>query len=267
MRNHLRKEAMNTTPATPSSPPAETTGLDEATNPRTAAINQAASPSNIMAIAMKNAKKRFFVPSSENSFGGIPYSNVMIDNGCSSLLLPFPGVDVLQAFAGGDYVWKIRSSGGTGAVNCVVLLIKHFENPSIGDIKLAGKHVCSLPFLRIHLNTTTAGQVIEMGKLTGGNLKKIQAFVAMNYPPKPRHHVLLGQMVLDDFISVQHRNSFVICSELPTRQAMMDVHQLLNDIEKPDGFDDLEDDDHDGDGDFEEFYDPWEEEELMDEVY
>ena len=72
-------------------------------------------------------------------------------------------------------------------------------------------------------------------------------------------------MVLNDFISVQHRSSFVICSELPTRQDMSDVHELLNDIEKPDGFDDLGDDDHDGDGDFEEINDPWKEEELMDE--
>ena len=250
---------MSNTASTPSSPPAQTTGSGEAT------INQAALPPYIKAIAMRNAKKRFFVPSSENSFGGIPYPYVMIDNGCSSLLLPFPGVDVLRAFIGPEYNWKISSSGGNGAVNSVILLIKHFEDTSIGDIKLAGKRVCSLPFLRIHLNTTTAGQVIGMGKLRGGNLTRIQAFVAMNSPPKPRRHVLLGQMVLNDFISVQHRSSFVICSELPTRQDMSDVHELLNDIEKPDGFDDLEDDDHDGDGDFEEINDPWEEEELMDE--
>ena len=66
-------------------------------------------------------------------------------------------------------------------------------------------------------------------------------------------------------IAVQHRNAFVICSELPSAQDMTRVHQVLNDLDKPEGFDDLEDDDHDADADFEDHFDPWEEEELMDE--
>jgi hypothetical protein len=238
---------------------------NDETSPRTAVILRANLPPYIKALALRNSKKRFFVPSSMNSFGGISYPNVMIDNGCSSLLLPYPGMEALQAFSSNDFIWKIGSSGGTGPVNSVVLLIKHYENPSVGFINLAGSNVMPLPYLRIHLNTQTAQEVIDSNRVTNDNLTKLQEYVAMNYPPKTRHHVLLGQMVLDEMISVQHRSAFVLCSELPSAQDMARVHQVLNNLEKPEHFDELEDDDHDGDADFEENFDPWEEEELMDE--
>jgi len=240
---------------------------EEKKDDETAVICRANLPPYIKALAMRNHKKRFFIPSLMNSFGGIPYRNVMIDNGCSTLLLPYPGMEALQAFSSKDFIWKIGSSGGTtGPVNSVVLLIKHYENPSVGFINLAGSNVMALPYLRIHLNTETAREIINSNRVTNDNLTKLRDYVAMNYPPKIRQHFLLGQMVLDELISEQHRNAFVICSELPSAQDMARVHQVLNDLDKPEGFDDLEDDDHDGDADFEENFDPWEEEELVDEA-
>lgn len=188
----------------------------------------------------------------------------MIDNGCSSLLLPYPGMDALQDFSSNDFIWKIGSSCGTGHVNSVTLMIKHYENP-VGWINLAGSDVMPLPFLRIHLSTDDAQEVIDSNRFNDDNLTKLQEYVAMKYPPKPRHHVLLGQMVLDKMISVQHNNAFIICSQLPSAKDMASVHQVLNVLEKPEHFDEWEDDDHDGDADFEENFDPWEEEVLMDE--
>ena len=70
---------------------------------------------------------------------------------------------------------------------------------------------------------------------------------------------------LDKMISVQHNKAFIICSQLPSAKDMASVHQVLNVLEKLEHFDEWEDDDHDGDADFEENFDPWDEEVLMDE--
>ena len=71
----------------------------------------------VLAAAVKNAKRRFSIPSTENYFGGIQYENAMIDNGCNSLLLPFPltNLDALRKFEGADFSWEIAYSQGTGA--------------------------------------------------------------------------------------------------------------------------------------------------------
>lgn len=219
---------------------------------------------------MKNAKKRFFVPSSDNVFGAIRFARVMIDSGCSTLLLPYPGRDILQSLAGNEYLWRVGKSSGVGPVYTVVLMIKHYEHDSVGNIKLAGLPVMPLPFYRIHLKPAEASEVLAMNKLQGQSLTMTQEYAAANYPGanKPRHHVLLGQTVLDHYISVQHRNAFVMCTTMPSNNDMMRVHQLVNNLAKPPGFDMYEDDDHDGDvdWDYEDYFDPWNEDELMDEI-
>eukprot|EP00339_Tiarina_fusa_P017230 CAMPEP_0117010290 /NCGR_PEP_ID=MMETSP0472-20121206/9108_1 /TAXON_ID=693140 ORGANISM="Tiarina fusus, Strain LIS" /NCGR_SAMPLE_ID=MMETSP0472 /ASSEMBLY_ACC=CAM_ASM_000603 /LENGTH=63 /DNA_ID=CAMNT_0004712787 /DNA_START=20 /DNA_END=208 /DNA_ORIENTATION=+ len=40
----------------------------------------------ILAVAVKNARARFFIPSTDNHFCGLQYDYVMIDSGCNSVL-------------------------------------------------------------------------------------------------------------------------------------------------------------------------------------
>ena len=281
--NQPDQQTMSTLPSSPSeatppssapSPPstpivATAASASNPPTPRATALNQAGLPSHIKAVAMRNAKKRFFVPSSDNTFGAICFTRALVDSGRSTVLLPCPGRAILESLARDECLWRVGSSSGVGLVDSVVLMIKHCENDLVGGVKLAGLDVMPLPHCRIHLNSAQAAEVIAMGKSQGASLTKIQPFAAADCPNnKPRHHVLLGQTVLDRFISVQHRNAFVMCTDMPSAQDMMEIHQLLNTLEKPPGFDLCEDDDHDGDFDWdrEEFCDPWSEDELMDEI-
>lgn len=158
------------------------------------------------------------------------------------MLLPFPGEDALLPFASDDYIWKIGGSRGMGPVNSVTL--------TIGTMRLANKPVMELPGLRFHLSTASAGTVLNMGRVqTQMSLSRLQNFLQQNRPSRERHHVLLGQTLLDTVVSVQSGAAFVIAQggHIPTAADITRVHQVLAGIEKPEGFDDLEDEDHDGD--------------------
>ena len=53
-------------------------------------------PDGIAFISLMNPRKRFFLPSSKNSFGGIKVGRVLCDSGCSSLLLPIESAETLM---------------------------------------------------------------------------------------------------------------------------------------------------------------------------
>jgi len=52
----------------------------------------------VIVIAKPNKKKRFFAASKHNFFGGWQVEAMMIDSGCSSILLPLRENEVLQVF-------------------------------------------------------------------------------------------------------------------------------------------------------------------------
>ena len=60
----------------------------------------------------------------------------------------------------------------------------------------------------------------------------------------------------------------MICDEMPLDQDMMQIARLLNNLKKPVGFNLYKDDNHDGDfdWDYENFFDPWNKDKLMDEI-
>jgi hypothetical protein len=243
-------------------------GNNEDGSPRTAILRQANFPPSILAVAKKNTKKRFFIPSSMNSFAGIPYPYVMIDNGCSSMLLPFPGEEALREFADDNHIWRVGGSRGTGAVNSVTLTITNSLHPTIGTMHLANNPVMELPGLRFHLSTASAQIVLNMGRVQNRtHAQKLQDFANQNHSSNERHHVLLGQTLLDTVVSVQARDAFVIAQadHVPTADEIRRVRQVLATIENPEWFDDLEDEDHDGDEADWEDCSPWNTGEFIDE--
>ena len=88
------------------------------------AIAMQALPDGILAVGLRNNRKRFFIPSNENSFAGISCNYVMADSGCNSLLLPFHSdkADVLQ-FVGESFFWEIGWSKGTATLHSPTILI------------------------------------------------------------------------------------------------------------------------------------------------
>lgn len=236
----------------------------------------------VLAFAARNKKNRFFIPSKSNAFASIPYENVMIDNGCNSALLPFPtDRGSLEGFANSRFTWSISQSMGTGVIHSAVLKIKSlisFEFP----VELNGKELpVRIPYLRFHLGKAAARFVRDhesyCRQLGDGCKEALDRFLThlgeMDAPE--RRHVLLGQSFIGQVFSAQLGDITVFldktkCHLLAPRlpdlfaSCTRDAQTLVRSYE---GFDDLEDEDHDGDADEEDVRRSWDpDEECVDEL-
>lgn len=242
------------------------------------------SSSIILAMAVLNKKSRLFIPSKENKFGGIAYDNVMVDSGCSSVLLPFPIDDPGASLAGvanDRYDWTVTRSKGTGAVHSPVLKIKSKIGQEF-DLKLAGKdQPIRLPFLRFHLGKQAAGLLLDSfgGMLQQKCKEDLRSFVrglGDDADVPERRHVLLGLSYIRKVCSVQTADIVLfldgnrwhlLAAGLPGifAQKSTEARELAEAFE---GFDDLEDEDHDGDADEEDVRRSWDpdDEECTDEL-
>eukprot|EP00978_Attheya_sp_CCMP212_P031719 scaffold120867_cov37-Attheya_sp.AAC.2 len=218
--------------------------------PRTAVL-RAGLPICIKAVACRNMKKRYFLPSKANYFGGIRYEYVMVDNGCNTLLYPFHP-EVLTRFAGADFTWKINySRGGVGAVKSRTLVVRKLSTASFCEVVLAGSDpLLSTNLMRFHLGTQSGTILSIHGKLSSGNRAKLAEFLDAigGIVSDERRHVLLGQQLLQTVVSIQRRPLYLMCDfdlPFPTLQDVAAVDQLveplLGEFEE---FDDLEDEDH-----------------------
>jgi hypothetical protein len=236
----------------------------------------------VLAYAARNKKNLFFIPSKSNNFAGIPYENVMVDNGCSSALLPFPtGTGSLRNFANGRFAWSVSQSMGTGVVHSPVLKIKSHIRVKF-PVKLNGKALpIHIPFLRFHLGKSSARFLRDHEpycRLLGDSCKEALALFLTNLgemDAPERRHVLLGQSFIGQVFSAQLGDITIFLDEakwhllapkLPDLFASCtrDAQTLVQSYE---GFDDLEDEDHDGDadeGDVRRSWDP--DEECVDEL-
>ena len=53
-------------------------------------------PKGVAFFSLMNQRKRFFLPSSKNTFGGFKVSRVLCKSGCSSLLLPITSMESFE---------------------------------------------------------------------------------------------------------------------------------------------------------------------------
>ena len=218
-------------------------------------------PNHVFAVAAQNLKNRFYIPSKSNSFAGVSYDYVMIDSGCNSFLLPFKH-EVLDLFAGPSYQWKIWSSKGStgGGIHARTLLLKITRGGgthAVGTMTLAGnENLMALPFLRFHLGSASVRSLLQNNnnnKLNPTDTQKLRDFLsAMGDTEAPeRRHGLLGQIYLKTVLSLQLDGLLLMCDSterFPTRADLEIVERILLPLrgDFPE-FDDLEDDDHDGD--------------------
>ena len=213
-------------------------------------------PQHIYAVAARNAKNRFFIPSKTNHFAGMLYEYVMIDNGCNSFLLPFNEEYTRTLFSEERYKWKISQSKGTGAFKSPTLIIKITGGvSSLGSMSLAGSApLLELNRLRFHLGTESARLLSTHAKIDDNGRTILTTFLSQmgNQISPERRHVLLGQAYLKNVLSLQLGGIFMMGdpSVFPTNSDYNRVEGLLEPLREdfPE-FDDLEDEDHDGDAD------------------
>ncbi len=222
----------------------------------------------VVVFARKNRKHRFFIASKENLFGGFKVSAIMLDSGCNSILLPLTpdnGIDQLaKLFPPNDspYKWTISTSKGVSSKS-QTLIIAHRVSPTIPiqlcvDLFPPGRQPppCQVPFLRFHLCDADLKSLLEKVDLLNNTEEaRILDFKTKN-PVKVerRTHALLGQGLLTNFSYIQHGKIAVIVD--PTKYALQDGWLSISRLEDyldskiallPERFDDLEDEDHDGD--------------------
>jgi hypothetical protein len=212
-------------------------------------------PQHIYAVAARNARNRFFIPSKTNHFAGMRYDYVMIDNGCNTFRLPF-NEECMTLFRGEMYQWQIAQSRGTGAVKSPTLIITIAGGVSpLGSMSLAGSGpLLQLTRLRFHLGTESARLLSSHAKLSDNSRTILTIFLSQmgNRVSPERHHVLLGQAYLKTVLSLQLGGIIMMgdATVFPTLSDYNRVAGLLEALREdfPE-FDDLEDEDHDEDAD------------------
>ena len=218
-------------------------------------------PDDILAVALRNDRKRFFIPSGKNSFAGIRYENVMIDSGCNSILLPFPDhVNDLQPFSREEFFWEVnwargRTAGGVPTHSPTLLIYSPETNQDVGDVILADRFVTKLKGLRFHLGKDSARKLLESGMLDQTENAKLDGFLRdLGERDSPeRRYVLLGQTVLSQVFSLQAGRLLLLAGRgyFPGREDVRTAWRVIRHLESsgllPSNFHSLEDVDHDGD--------------------
>jgi len=218
----------------------------------------------VIILARRNRRNRFFLPSKQNFFGPIQFDVVMVDSGCNTILLPLAKDqirDLSKHFPPQQYMWEIGTSQGVQSQS-LTLKIK----PRAGTIPV---QLCqdlfqntspsiTLPYLRFHLCDEDVVMLCTEKSLAGvissHYLSKINDFKSKNtISPNRRTHVLLGQKILGNYSCIQHGEVIAVVDSMkfvPKNiwYTTTQLEEFLKTVTSalPDNFDDLEDDDHDG---------------------
>ena len=214
-------------------------------------------PEKILAVALRNDKKRFFIPSGDNTFAGIRYEYVMVDSGCNSILLPFPtNLHDLQPFGSDQFFWEICWSNRVGVINSPTLLIYCPEsNDDVGELWLAGRSVVQMKALRFHLGKSSANQLLNARSLADTEKAKLREFLhdLGDRDSDERSYVRLGQSVLTQVFALQAGKLLLLAKRgyFPVVEDFRVAWRVIRNLESsgllPNHFHDLDDADHDGD--------------------
>lgn len=201
-----------------------------------------------MMIAKVNKKKKFFAASKHNDFGGWQVENMMVDTGCSSVLLPLRENEVLQIFEKfkpTEYRFDINESIHAAHTLKVTKRMGRIDARLCADVL---KETIALPFLRFHLCRSDLELLTSHPALTSEQ----HAMIATALPSantKRRAYGIIGQSILfDPHVLFQLYVTAVLVD--PTRFALSSWPALLayEDVcaRLPENVDELGDD-HDGD--------------------
>jgi hypothetical protein len=259
---HARAGETGDVPSSPESRRPRRLNNDEAA----AAYNH----SHVLCFAARNRRGRFYIICNTNEFGGTHVDNVLLDSGCSTLLLPYPLATGFPTsfLETARYQWIVSSSRGTGAVHSPVLKIlvrigRRFTC-TLADINQPG-----LTMLWFQLGSQAANQLLNTPNLRrmldencATKLNDFMTQLADRSAPE-RTYALLGQSYFSQVMHCQMDDVAIALSKDfdgndNITEIMGRYHQKLEPLVKAfEGFHDLEDDD--GDEDEEDYRLSWDE--------
>ena len=214
-------------------------------------------PKGVSFFSLMNQRKRFYLPSSKNIFGGFKVSRVLCDSGCSSLLLPITSPESLKAIFdlfGVDCKFSIKGSRNVGGKSAC-LVVEYMKSQRRFEVNLCydimGITVIYTKRIRFSLCREDI-ETIQNSDLSRYDPASVACLASLTGPEQRRRtHALLGQDILSEFTLLKHGHVelYVDPSEytLPasfqelTNQTISLEMQLRKDL--PESFDDWEDDD------------------------
>jgi hypothetical protein len=220
-------------------------------------------PTGLIALAKMNGKRRFFLASKENYFAGLQIQEVMIDNGCNTLLIPIRNgqlASFVDRFPNTEYSWEIRDSKGVSHKS-IVLCISHLSGAPMQlhlckDLLSTGSSTPSAPvdFLRFHLCTEDMKSILTTPNLRTmflpAAIKSVEDYMK-SFPATigRKVHGLLGQELFHNLATIQLSGIIAIFKPAEFKpqgwQEMGHLRSFVNATASlPDKFNDLEDEDH-----------------------
>jgi len=225
----------------------------------------------VLSYAARGRNKRFYIPSTENYFGGIRVNNIMFDSGCSTLLLPYPLETSFppELLNNSLYSWVVGTSRGTGAVHSLVLSVSSRIGRKF-PVTLAGKaqgESRGVPKLRFQLGSGAVNQVLESPQLLAlldqGCIDMLNGFLTRigDRTIEERNYALLGQSYLANVSQFQTGNvTLAISPDFPENENLWEIagrYQIMlgSMVREFENWSDLED--HDTDVDDEDYRTSW----------
>jgi len=228
---------------------------------------------SICFFAVKNKRKRYFLPSQQNFFAGIHIPYCMMDSGCGSLLLPLDNKSldfITNNFSSHSYLWKVGGTKGVGALDSKTLTIDNltgkFTIKLMTDILSYSKKVTKL---RFHVSYHMALQLLDKPQISSNekNLANLKSHVNIidevnkilekenskgDVLKVERTHALIGQTFFGHKDVIQKRDIMCVLKPQVLKKSLTDkfflMEKISRDIIKNNfqnaEFDDLEDQDH-----------------------
>jgi len=214
---------------------------------------------------LRNSKNKFFVLNVENYLNGLKFEYLMLDTGCNTILLPIINIEILKSlkkyFPKGK--WLITSSKGVGSENYNLNFYSNNQWDFIIGKNNNNIYLLNTNRLRFHLvyedikwllskNTNILLNEKLLNLLRNRNICKYGFDILKN---KRKKHVLIGQMLIENKILIQHDDVIIINEKHNSNEDMLKIYQKLNkynslkiiieDNNKLKEFNDLEDVDND----------------------
>eukprot|EP01039_Chlorochromonas_danica_P006767 gene6767-7477_t len=211
-------------------------------------------PNGLYFVSVMNHRKRFFLPSTKNTFHGIKARRLLSDSGCSSVLLPIDDIPQLEN------IFKVFSneisyiSRGKGVDGDHLSLVFYRLKPTF-EVKLCSDILTSptiyVDKIRFSLCTEDMSHILANypNSFVGEDIEVMQRMVEKNSCSKRRSHGLVGQDILSQFCSLKLGNIQLYVDprtySLPPdfSSLALQMRNIFTQIEMyPEGFHDWEDD-------------------------
>ncbi|EGG21797.1 hypothetical protein DFA_01683 [Cavenderia fasciculata] len=165
-------------------------------------------PTSDVVYGLDNDKRRTFLPSTDNTFGGYPIPYVMLDTGCNSHLLSIPEMDGLSTLfntfptkhpnaAGEQFTYKIKSGGGVAALQSPVLSVYNNAGNAF-TIRLCSDlyphELIHNEYLRFSLCYDDVVGILSA--VDSAQINSIKAIIPGINIAKRRRHALLGRSLI-----------------------------------------------------------------------